>query len=808
MKKVTSKTLDRVIALALIICLVSGISFAGNVSDVPASAYQSYNASKDIDYTDGEGAKVVLTHKENAPEVASYELTDTRLTRNATVYMSMKVNFKKSWAWGIQLRDATCEIDGKEYTGKMIFRLFGNQGTLQVADQSIDEWPQFNSIDDQKWHTVTVKSTTKSFEVWIDGVKGKKLYYMSNVKNITSNYVCPAITLAGYNDGTVKDIRIWNDGTTENPVMPADRVCQSIEALPDVVSMTQADLSKIRSVLSDYQNLSETEKKFVVNYDKLELLKKALTKFDGAYELKVEGTKIGTFAQVFPEGIISHRRSYGLERYEFDTALSRKSTYYIQCVINLAEDSNCFDILLRDEAYKVDGKDVESNVSIRLFTHGALLIDQKGNAMSEWLEFDKKNLLGESHILVVESSPNACALWIDNKKYEFENINKEASGTVDIIAAKPGFNLTNEPEGTISHVAVWNDKAGDNTYSVGDAARIAIFNLPELNQLSLDDEPQVQKARKLYNALSKSDKQYVPNIEKLEKTERAIKFIKEDSNMAFMFLKDDLPQVGDSYVNLMSTAKPDIKPEFSQMVSYNAATYELNFTNSEEYINVPFNEIQGIGSDDTYLIKFVYKPYEYFYETETAAWMGLRVTFSGYNVGGNGAILNNKQQFAFMVNSCAIIPIANNQGQPTDYIDGFVAEVGKTYHVSMLCRQGKLKIWVNGKAVGYLDTLADYPLKLEFEGSRCKCDVTDIQLYNLSNPEAKESVEENQGGFKFIDDLLYGKEGKSSNADLNRDKTIMVAAITLAVVVVIALIVTVIFIVKKRKKKGEHKDEE
>lgn len=807
MNKIINKRLDSLIALVLIICFVCGMSLAFQVSDVPASAYQQYNSSKHIEYTNGEGSKAVVKHKENDPEVASYELTDTRITRNATIYMSMKVNLKKSWAWGIQLRDATCEIGGKKYTGKMIFRLFGNQGTLQIADQSIDEWPQFNPIDDKKWHTVTVKSTTNSFEVWIDGVKGKKLYFTSNVKNITSNYVCPAVILAGYNDGTVKDIKIWNNGTTENPVMPADRVCQSIEALPDVVSMTKSDLSKIRGVLSDYQKLSEKEKSFVVNYDKLELLQKALSKFEGAYKLKVEGTKIGSFSELFPQGIISHRREYGLERYKFDTALSRKSTFYVQCVINLAEDSNCFDILLRDEAYKVKGKDVESNVSIRLFTHGALLIDQKGNAMSEWLEFDKKNLLGESHILVVESKPNACSLWIDNKKYEFEKIHKEASGAVEIIQARPGFNLTNEPEGTISHIEVWNNKGSDNVYSVGDDARINIFNLPDLNELSLADEGSVKRARSLYNALSKTDKKYVPNIEKLKKTERAIKFIKKDSKTASMFLKDDLPQIGKNYVNLMSTAEPNVKPELRQMVSYNAATYELNFTNSEEYVNVPFEKIQGIGSDDTYLIKFVYKPYEYFYETETAAWMGLRITFSGYNVGGNGAILNNKQQFAFMVNSCAIIPIANNNGQPTDYIEGFVAEVGKTYHVTMLCQQGKLKMWVNGKSIGYFDTLADYPLKLEFEGSRCKCDVTDIQLYNLSNPETKESVEEKQGGFKFIDDLLYGKDGKTFNEDLNRNKAIMLTVIMLTVFVLIALIITVIFIAKKRSKKGEHKDE-
>ena len=807
MKKSIHLILDRVLIITLTICLISGTLLAFNVSDVSASAYKFYDASKDIDYTDGKGADVVLRHKENAQEEATYEISDTRLTRNATVYMSMKVNFKKSWAWGIQLRDASCRINGKKYTGKMIYRLFGNQGTLQVADQSIDEWSQFNKIDDKKWHTVTVRSTTKSFEIWIDGVKGKKLYYMSNVTNLNSNYVCPAIVLSGYNDGTVKDIKIWNNGTTDNPVMPADRVCQSIEALPDVVSLKESDLIKIRSVLSDYSNLSDTEKKFVVNYDKLELLKKALTKFTGAYSLQVEGTKKGTFNEVFPKGVISHRRSNGLEHYEFNTGLSRKSTFYIQCVINLAEDSNCFDILLRDEAYKVKGKDVESNVSIRLFTHGALLIDQKGNAMSEWLDFDKKNLLGESHIIVVESSPNSCALWIDNKKYDFKKIHKEASGKIDIIEAKPGFNLTEEPEGTISHISVWNDKNRDNEYSAGDKARIAIFNLPELSRISLEDEGKINKARKLYNVLSKRDRKYVPNVEDLKKRERAIKFIKEDSKDASMFLRDNLPKVEKDYVNLISTAKPNIKPEFNQMVSYNASTYELNIKNSEEYINIPFEDIQGIESDDTYLIKFVYKPYEYFYETETATWMGLRVTFSGYNVGGNGAILDNKQQFAFMVNSCAIIPIANNNGQATEYLEGFVAEPGKTYYVSMLCRQGKLKMWVNGRVVGYLDTLAKYPLKLEFEGSRCRCDITNIQLYNMSNPQVKEKLAEKQGGLKYIADLLYSEKGKSSDTDLNRNKTIMIVVVALSILVALVLIFTIVGFVKKHKK-GVYKDEE
>lgn len=795
--------------------LITGISclifMATNQISIFASAYPKYDTKTDIEYTNGEGKKVNLKHKEKEESVkVSYELTDSRITRNATVYMSMKVKFKKSWSWVITLRDATCEIDGKKVTGKMTVNLFGNQCHAGIGGEGIDNWPQYDVIDDNKWHEVTIKSTPATFEIWIDGVRGKKLYFNKNVKNISSNYVCPSITMSGYNDGTIKDVKIWNNGKDENPVMPADRVTQSVEALPDVVALSESDIQTVKNVISSYNQLSAKEKGYVVNYDKLELLEKSLSKFDNSYELNVTGTKVGKFKELFSSGIISHRRENGLERYLFDTTLSRKSTFYIQCVVNLDKDSNCFDICLRDEAYKVNGKDVESNVSIRIFNHGALLIDQKGNGMSDWLEFEKANVLGESHIIVVESSPTTCAMWIDDKKYEFENINLKSEGNIDYVAAKPGINLTNEPEGTVSYIEVWNDKQTQNTYSIGDKERIAIYNLPELKDITLKDEAKVKKVRKMYNALSKQGKSYIDNLEQLEKAERAITFMKNDSKMAALFLSDELPKLNSNYLNLISMAKPDIDAKYNSKALYNAATNELNFVVSDEYMNIPFDEIQGIGADDTYMIKFVYKPYEYYYETETAAWMGLRITFSGYNPGGNGSITNNRQQLAFMVKENCIMSVVNNQGVSGEYMSNFITEPGKTYNVAMLCRQGRMKLWLNGKAVLDMDTLCDYPFKLEFESSRCRCDITDIQIYNMSNPNMEEAIDESDAGFKYVDDLLYGKDGQSLSTEVDTDRVILIASMVCAGVAVISIAVVIIFVLKtKRKKmKGVKADEE
>lgn len=812
MKKHINKFSNKFIVAVLMMCLFTAMFLSSIcVTDVSASAYKKYNAATDIDYTNGEGKNVVLTHTEKKEaELASYEINDSRLTRNATFYMSMNVKFSKSWSWAIQLRNVTCDIKGKSVTGNMTFRLFGNQGTMLVDDYGIDNWPSFKKIDDKKWHEVTVKSTPTSFEIWIDGVKGKKLYYMSSVSNMTTNYVCPAVSMTGYNTGTVKNIKIWNDGKKENPVMPADRVTQSIESLPDVIALKASDLARVNGVLSAYNNLSDKEKKYVINHDKLELLVKALPKFQNSYSLKVEGKKTGKFQEVFPEGIISHRKTEGRQRFEFDTALSRKSTFYMNCVVNMSKDSNCFDIILRKESYKVDGKDVEANLSIRIFTHGALLIDSESNEMSEWCQF-KKELFTGSHIVAVESRPNYCALWIDNQKYEIEGMHKNVSGAINSISARPGIYLSEEPEGTISNIQVWNDgnRSGENIYSVGDAERVAIYNLPELNELSLNDEGAVKRARSMYNRLSEEDRKYVTNIDKLESVERSIKFIKEKGEIAYLFLRDELPEVKKNYVNLISTAKPEIMPEFNQMVSYNSSTYELKFTNSEEYIQIPFKGLQGIGADDTYLIKFVYKPYEYYYETETASWMGLRVTFSGYEVGGNGAKFVNRNQFVFFVTQCGLIERANSQSMPDKYITTFVPELNKEHHVSMLCEQGKMKVWVNGKPVTYLDELPDYPFSLGFEGSRCKCDVTNIQVYNLSNPTVTESVDDKEGGFKFVEDLLYGKEGKTSNGDVNRSKAVMVTVISITAISIITILAVIVVIaLRKRKKRGVINNEE
>lgn len=795
------KIIKKVLALILVLCFLYS---PYDSLDVLAAPYRTYDEETDLDYTDGEGADVVLKHtkEEGGAVTASYEVEDTRLTRNASYYMSMMVQFRNSQSWIIRVRNVTCKIKGKEVTGDMQFHLFKDKGTLQVDGKTIDNWPTFNDIGDHEWHQVTVRSTVDSFEIWIDGERGKGLYYKADVTDMVSNYTCPAVILGGYNTGTVRDIVVWNDGKDENPVMPADRVAQQIEALPDTIKLTIADTDRVYQAKEAYDKLSEDEKKFVINYDKLEQLLLSAGNKQGYYEIEVSGMKAGKYGKVFPEGVILHETDEDPAKYFMDTAATRNSTFYNQFVINMTEDSNCFDVYLRNQKHTVEGKTVTGPISLRIFKKSAAIVDSANNRLSEWANF-KSNIFEGSHVITVESSADACNIWIDETKYELPDYLLNVTD-IDRISATSGFYLGKTVNGTISDVRIWNNGKSENPYSSGDKARIAIYQLPELGELTVKDRKKIEEARSLYEELESEELKYAYNLDKLEQLESALVFLEEEGDHAKAFLSDEVPEVKEDYVNLISTGTLDIPPFYSSKVLYNAATHNIEFNDSHNYITTGFEGIEGISAEDTYLIKFEYTPHEYYYETETAAWMGLRITFSGYEVGGNGAKTVNKTQFAFMENQCAVIPKANGNAMPTDYLPTFVAQIDETYHVSMLCEQGKMKIWVNGEPIAYYDNIPAYPMKLEFEGSRCACDVKNIQLYNMSNPTEPELEETQNDGFKYIEDMLYDVEGISPQDRLNQKQlAFILSTVSFAAVVVAFAVVVTIIVLRKKKKNAE-----
>lgn len=770
-----------------------------------AASARTYDSTKDVDYTGGEGAGIVLEHQGEGTPTAAYEVNDSRLTRNATFYMSMQVKFTKSHSWVIRLRNASCKIKGETVTGNMQFHFFANKGTLQVGGKDIGakSWSDYKNVEDDKWHTVVVRSAPDSFELWIDGDRANALYLNQDVLDLTSNYACPAVTMAGYNEGTIKNICVWNNGTDENPVMPADRVVQKIESLPDTVALKASDARSVQKAKEAYDALSDKEKTYVTNYDKLQQLLRTSGSSEKNDYIEVSGTAKGAFAEVFPDGVISHRKDT-TEKFLFESRIGRTATYYIQFVMNMAQDSNCFDIVLRNQQHTVDGRSVTGNIFLRMFKNSAVVLDSRQNLVSDWVNY-ATNIYKGSHVITVESSPTSLTLWIDEVKYEVPDYMTQISGKPDCIQAVTGFTFAQaQAEGTISNIRVWSNQ---NTYAAGDEVRVSIFELPQLNGLRLEDAREIESIRESYDALPEGQKKYVSNLDKLERLERAIAYLREKGNAAYLFLKDEVPSVQEDYVNLISTGTLNIPASYSNIVEYDAAKHAITYKEAGEYITTAFNGIDGIKSDDTYLIKFNYIPYEYFYETESAGWMGLRITFSGYTIGGNGAKTNNKTQFAFMTYQCAKLSWANGNASPTDYLTTFSPKIGKEYQVTMLCEQGKMKLWINGEPIVYYDNLPEYPFRLEFESSRARCDVKDIQLYNLSSPTNPELTEAKTESFKFIGDTLYDVQGITAQDRVDAKwKAFMIALVLLLAVTAITVVVFVFNLKKKsfvKKTKGE-----
>ncbi len=802
--KISAKIwLKKVCALAIVMCFVLS---PWETMHADAASARSFDSTKDVDYTGGEGAGIVLEHKGEGTPTATYEVNDSRLTRNATFYMSMQVKFSKSHSWVIRLRNASCKIKGETVTGNMQFHLFANKGTLQVGGKGVGakSWSDFKNVEDNKWHTVVVRSTPDSFELWVDGDRANALYLNQDVSDLTSNYACPAVTMAGYNEGTIKNICVWNNGADENPVMPADRVVQKIESLPDTVSLKASDASNVQKAKEAYDALSDTEKAYVTNYDKLQQLLKTSGSGEKNYYVEVSGTEEGAFSEVFPDGVISHRKE-STEKFLFESNIGRTATYYIQFVVNMAKDSNCFDVVLRNQQHTVDGKSVTGNISLRMFKRSAVVLDSRQNRLSDWVNY-ATNIYEGSHVITVESSPTSLTLWIDEVKYEVPDYMTKISGKPDCIQTVTGFTFSkDQAEGTISNIRVWSNQ---NTYAVGDKIRVAIFDLPKLKDVTLADAGEIGRIRESYDALSKEQQKYVPNYNKLERLERAIAFLREKGDAAYLFLKDEVPGVRKDYVNLISTGTLNVPAANRNMVDYDALNHKITFKEAGEYVTTPFDGIEGIKPDDTYLIKFTYIPYEYYYETPTAGWMGLRITFSGYTIGGNGQKTRNSTQFAFMTRQCAKLSWANNNAAPTDYLTTFEPELNKEYQVTMLCEQGKMKLWINGEPVVYYDELPEYPFLLEFESSRVRCDVKDIQLYNLSNPTEPELEEAETESFKLIGDTLYDVKGISAQDRVDAKKKTFVIALVLLLVVAAITVVVFVFNLKKKSFRKKTKGEE
>ena len=778
-----------------------------------ALATPDFVSRRDINYAGNDGEKLYLTHKRNEPDInATYWVENSALTRNATFYISINARFTNSESWGVRLRNVSCKVDGKVVTGDLVFRFFKTSGVAQIGDVTVNQekWASFDNICDNQWHNIIVKSDTKSISVWIDGNQAKGTYFAANVTEMKSNYSCPGVFMGGYNDGELKNLKVWNNGGSENPVMPADRVVRAITALPNPSNIKVSDADAVGNVSEAYIALSSEEKKYVNNYSRFQQAEMALNSLKNSFELWVSGTETGKFEDVLGESGIVHDKGDTEGKYFLEGEMSRNSTYYIQFAAKF-DFLFSFDLYLRNAEYEIDGKKITGNTNIRFFRSSAAVVDSKQNRISSFINYP--DIGSGTHVFTLKVEPYNLTVWIDGVKYEFSqylmctDLKDEFSSVENYnnISTVTGFCLGSSEEygayGKIFDIRVFNDKNtlsyGENRYSSGDDARISIFKLPEYNQITLDDKPNVQKARELVSKLAEEDLKYVTNIDKLEKLERAIQFIEETGEYAYMFLRDEMPLIKKDDKNLISISDITIPAEHNNYISYNKLTHDLVCTSPNEYIEVPFTTPELLSAEDTYVIKFSYTPYEYFYETETSAWMGLRVYFSGYQVGGNGQKYLNRTELAFMTDDIGIISTVNGTTGACDYFGGYKIELDKTYDVVLLCAQGKMKLWINNMPVAYYDTIPEFGPYISFQFSRARCDVKNIQIYNYKDetPLAQENVKDAM--HLMVDDLLYNMDGIELIDKLNLKKYFVAGSIAFSFVMLSAVIMLLI----RRKRK-------
>ena len=84
-----------------------------------------------------------------------------------------------------------------------------------------------------------------------------------------------------------------------------------------------------------------------------------------------------------------------------------------------------------------------------------------------------------------------------------------------------------------------------------------------------------------------------------------------------------------------------------------------------------------------------------------------------------------------------------------------------------------------------------------------RCDIKDIQLYNMSTPTAPELTEKLAKNVKFIEDLLYDVEGSTDTRQMKEKQMIMILSVILFVIVILGSVATCfVCLHKKTGKKG------
>ena len=316
-------------------------------------------------------------------------------------------------------------------------------------------------------HRLTVKSEFDKLSVWIDGKIVFKDVSLEEYSNLNSMPGIRFMLGTGYSEATVSNIKIWNDGSTENPPNEYDPTDEPV-----------FDAQKHVDYSADMQ----------------------VTKNEEDYTAK-------DFTEKGETGDIN---------YSFETGLTNLSTYYMTYYVDyesIADSWTVPHVMLRS-GVKPNGEYDELYLSIR--TNGLVITNMKGSGLKELTNFDFKAQPGKTYKITVKCSPEKVSVWMNKVLYFYDIDLLDYSGlysTPNIKFRLGNKDTSGESASTIRGMTIWNDGADENPANVYKPTDEPVFDPKTdtdytLNMTAVDKNGYSTKGQKNYSVNSQTDLKY------------------------------------------------------------------------------------------------------------------------------------------------------------------------------------------------------------------------------------------------------------------------------------------------------------
>lgn len=465
---------------------IQTVSTAANIkifndpcTDNPADpdAEPVFDAENHKDYTadmkvvrDGVEIDKAASYTEAGQGTVNYYF-ETELTKKSIYYYTATVCFTEIYAdWAtpqLIMREGRMS-DGNNDNIQLAFRtgitaVVNNKGSGISKD--LTDSSTHGNIG--RKHRLTVKSEVDKLSVWIDGKLVFKEVSLDGYSNLNS---APGIRFMlgnGPSEATVSDIKIWNNGTTDNPPNEYDPTDE-----PIFDSQKHVDYSAVMQITKNEENYT---------------------------------------AETFTE-----KGEAGDINYSFKTALTNLSTYYMTYYVDyesIADSWTVPHIMLRS-GVKPNGEYDEIYLSIR--TNGLVITNMKGSGLKELTNFDFKAQAGKTYKITVKCSPDKVSVWLNKALYFYDVNLLDYSGlysTPNIKFRLGNKDTSGESASTVRGLKIWNngtDESPANQYKPTDEP---MFN-PEtdtdytLNMTAVDKNGNSSKGKKNYSVNSQTDVKY------------------------------------------------------------------------------------------------------------------------------------------------------------------------------------------------------------------------------------------------------------------------------------------------------------